>query len=775
MGNTYLKALVISGIIFCLFLCSSVFAKYSGGTGEPNDPYLIFTAEDMNQIGRNYTDWEKHFKLTADINLSDYTGTQFSRIGTDEKHAFSGVFDGNGHTISCFTYTAVSGNYVGVFGNISDAGRVENVSLVDVNVTGNNNVGGLVGCNNGTISNCNSTGTVSGSQDYVGGLVGYNYGGSITDCYATGTVSGSRDYVGGLVGENDGGSISNCYSTGTISGSGGVGGLAGVNWGGSISNCYSTGTITGGDYSDYLGGLVGDNYGIISDCYSTGSVTGGDYSYYLGGLVGSGDSGNISNCRSTGNVTGGDDSDYLGGLVGYLYYCDVTDCYAAGEVAGDYDVGGLVGMNDNSTITKCYSSGSVSGYIYVGGLLGWNYSGTTTDSFWDIETSGQSWSDGGMGKTTAEMKTKSTFTDAGWDFFTIWNIVEGQTYPFFFFERGTGTPDDPYRIATKADLLALAGRPTKYNRCFILTANIDMEGQVFTTAIIAADTSSSGGFQGTAFTGIFDGNDHKITDFTIDGGGGSFLGLFGKVDSSNLVKNLGLENCSVNGSSYVGGLAGYNSGGSISNCYSTGTVSGSNLVGGLVGFNEYSSISNCYSTGAVSGSSSYYVGGLVGYGYSGTISNCYSTGAVSGFDYVGGLMGFDDGSSVVNSFWDVNTSGQMTSAGGTDKTTAEMKTLSTFTSVGWDFVDETLNGEEDIWRMCDGSNYPKLAWQEIIPGDFICPDGVNIEDLCVFVEQWLESDCNSSNNYCGGTDMNYDSTVNFKDFAVLAEHWSEGI
>jgi len=452
---TPMKRLVFT-ILVVAAICSIAQAKYSGGSGEPNNPYLISTAEDMNQIGRNYTDWEKHFKLTADINLSAYTGTQFSRIGPDDKHAFSGVFDGNGHTISGFTYTAENSDYIGVFGNISDAGRVENVSLVDVNVTGYQYVGGLVGYNKGTISNCSSTGNVTGTYD-VGGLVGYSNGGSISNCYSTGAVTGSSNsyYVGGLVGFNDG-SISNCYSTGAVTGTsylggltGGnygnvnncystgavsgtccyVGGLVGISYDGSISNCNSTGTVTGGDNSQYLGGLVGYSGSSISNCNSTGAVTGGDYSNYLGGLVGC-SYGNISNCYSTGVVTGGYNSDYLGGLVGDIYnYSVVTDCYATGEVAGDYDVGGLVGMNEHGTITRCYSSGSVSGYMYVGGLLGWNYEGTTTDSFWDTDTSGQSWSDGGTGKTTVEMKIKSTFTDAGWNFTTIWAICEGTNYP----------------------------------------------------------------------------------------------------------------------------------------------------------------------------------------------------------------------------------------------------------------------------------------------------------------------------------------------------------
>ena len=652
-------------------LPGSVQAEYSGGTGTPEDPYLISTPEDMNQIGHNYTDWDKCFKLTADINLSAYTGTQFSRIGPDDRHAFSGVFDGNEHTISGFTYTTADSDYIGVFGNISAAGRVENISLVDINVTGHNYVGGLAGYNEGTISNCSSTGSASGSQ-YIGGLAGYNYG-NISDCYSTGAVSGGNG-LGGLVGQNGGdisdccstdavtggdesyylgglvgynyGDISNCNSTGVVTGghhSYYLGGLVGHSYG-TIGNCDSTGAVTGGDYSYYLGGLVGHSYGAIGYCDSTGTVTGGDYSYYLGGLVGQSSNSNISNCYSTGIVTGGYDSDYFGGLAGYVYYGYVTDCYATSEVAGGNDVGGLVGMNESSAITRCYSSGSVSGYMYVGGLVGWNSEGTTTDSFWDTNTSGQSWSDGGTGKTTAEMKTKSTFTDAEWNFLITWDINEEQTYPFFKSGVGTGTPDDPYRIATAEDLLAMAADTSYYDKCFILTADINMQGQAFTMAIIAS---------GNVFTGTFDGNDHKITNFTIDGN--DYLGLFGRISYGSSVKKLSLEDFMVSGSQYVGGLVGYNNSGSISNCYSTGAVSGSACLGGLVGYNNSGNISNCYSTGTVSGGNE--VGGLVGHNDNGNISDCYSTGMVSGASYVSGLVGDNYGGSISNCYSTGATSG----------------------------------------------------------------------------------------------------------------------
>jgi hypothetical protein len=276
-------------------------AKYSGGSGTVNDPYLISTAEDMNQIGHNQSDWNKHFKMTADVNLSAYSGTQFNRIGTDAGHLFSGVFDGNGKTICGFTYTAANSDYIGIFGRVNTAGRIENVSLIDVNAIGRDYVGGLVGYNEGTISNCNSTGNIADGN--------------------------SSQYLGGLVGENTG-NISNCYSIGTIAsgdGAGYIGRLAGGN-AGSINNCYSTGTTTSGDHSGGIGGLVGENVGNISNCYSMGTVASGDVSGDVGGLAGN-NSGSISNCYSTSTVTCGKDSWSLGGLIGENYEGSISNCY----------------------------------------------------------------------------------------------------------------------------------------------------------------------------------------------------------------------------------------------------------------------------------------------------------------------------------------------------------------------------------------------------------------------------------------------------------------
>ena len=139
-------------------------------------------------------------------------------------------------------------------------------------------------------------------------------------------------------------------------------------------------------------------------------------------------------------------------------------------------------------------------------------------------------------------------------------------------------------------------------------------------------------------------------------------------------------------------------------------ISGEDYVGGLVGENYQGTITTSYSSAEVGGIGQ-GVGGLVGENYWGSITNSYSTGVVSGTgESVGGLVGYNNGS-ISSSFWDIDTSGQLTSAGGTGKTTAEMQTASTFLDAGWDFVGETANGTEDIWWILEGKDYPRLWWE----------------------------------------------------------------
>jgi len=279
---------------FVLVVSVSAFtyaATYGGGSGTKEDPYQIWTPEQMNTIGLNPGDWGKHFKLMADIDMSAYTGTEYNIIGNKTTY-FSGTFDGNSHVIINLTIERPTENYIGLFGYLY-GGQIMNLGVENTDIAGGGYVGGLVGRNEdgGTITDCYATGTVSGSGSCVGGLCGYSAG-TISTCYATGAVSGTGYYVGGLIGYKYRGTITDCYATGSVSGTDSVGGLVGLNINSSITSCYATGTVSGPDAIG-VGGLVGYNGGsTITSCYATGAVSG--TGYYVGGLCGY-NSGKISN------------------------------------------------------------------------------------------------------------------------------------------------------------------------------------------------------------------------------------------------------------------------------------------------------------------------------------------------------------------------------------------------------------------------------------------------------------------------------------------------
>ena len=138
-----------SFLLLLFLIASPAHAKYGGGTGEPNDPYLIFDANQMNAIGADSNDWDECFKLMADIDLAGYTGTDFNIIGTWKPwHPFTGVFDGNDHAISNFTYGSNGTNGIGLFGHVAGENAIiKDLGLIDPDVDAGTRyyVGSLVG------------------------------------------------------------------------------------------------------------------------------------------------------------------------------------------------------------------------------------------------------------------------------------------------------------------------------------------------------------------------------------------------------------------------------------------------------------------------------------------------------------------------------------------------------------------------------------------------------------------------------------------------------
>ena len=476
---------------------------------------------------------------------------------------------------------------------------------------------------------------------------------------------------------------------------------------------------------------------------------------------------------------------------------------------------GLLGLNVKGSVNRCYSNGmigsgaSAEADCCVGGFCGFNMDGDVYGCFWDIEVGTKVLSGGGRGLTTEQMKTLSTYQDAGWAD-KGWVIEDGQDYPRLAREGtdgvaipvssaveliGNGTAENPYQIWTAQDFEIWMQYASVLNKHTRLKADLDLNG------VLLYPIGEYG-----PFTGTFDGNRHVIRNVTILQPTNSYVGLFGRVGSGGVITDLGIQDIDIVGGDYVGGLIGKNEGGTISNCYSSGTTRGLAYIGGLIGSNECGTVNHCYSDVIITAWDSTfdsYAGGLAGYNGSGTLTSCYATGSVNGAgstvgglagenhgtltacyatgfvagtSLTGGLVGWNQGT-LNRCFWDTQISGKTvgvgygTSTGVTGKTTTEMKTLSTFASMGWDFSN--TDGDPADWMMLrEWEDYPRLAWQPIIAGDIAGLYGVDIEDLDAFVQQWLMENCSSVNDFCNGADINSSGYVDLTDFVVLASHWS---
>ena len=251
--------------------------------------------------------------LNTDLNL---TNMEWTPIGT-ESRPYTGNFDGGGHTITGLKIDKSGTDYVGLIGCLGSGGKVQNVTLTNISVSGANCVGGIAGQNYGTVENCSVNGTVTGKGfTDTGGIAGSNYG----------TISG-------------------CSAEGTVTGSVNVGGIAGLG-----APNYDTGT----------GSLIGST---IEGCHSTAAVSGISS---VGGVLGNlGNNSFLMACYSTGNVTATITYGYahVGGVVGINGQGTVTACYhATGEITSSVGdrIGGIAGCNDQGTFTACYWDSNLS-------------------------------------------------------------------------------------------------------------------------------------------------------------------------------------------------------------------------------------------------------------------------------------------------------------------------------------------------------------------------------------------------------------------------------
>ena len=282
--------------------------KDKGYTDDGQGNYTVTTAEGLKAVAdiANNGNLGINITLTADIDLK---GIDWTPIGIDYNHQYTGTFNGGGHTITGLTVTG-SDQYVGLFGHIGSGGTVKDVTLEEVKIESNNDmsaVGGVAGRSYGTLENCSVSGSVSGSG-IAGGVVGYQSGGFLTGCSSSATVN-AGGVAGGVAGLTDSGAtLTACYATGDVT-------LESINSGG-----------------NFVGGVVGSNTSCtLKACYAWGSVTGsGSGTIYVGGVTGTNDEGTLTACyHANGTVSG--PAGTTGGVTGrnYKFFNDpvITACY----------------------------------------------------------------------------------------------------------------------------------------------------------------------------------------------------------------------------------------------------------------------------------------------------------------------------------------------------------------------------------------------------------------------------------------------------------------
>ena len=281
--------------------------KDKGYTDDGQGNYTVTTAEGLKNIAELVNEeWKSDINITLTDDI-DLTGIDWTPIGIDYNHQYTGTFDGGGHTITGLAVTG-SDQYAGLFGRIGSGGTVKDVTLEEVKIESDNEmsaVGGVVGYSYGNIENCSVSGSVS-SNSTAGGVVGAQLSGSITGCSSSATVKGVT-YAGGIAGyTNGGGSLTGCYATGSISvennttNAAWAGGVVGSNGSSTLTACYATGSVTSsGSGTIYAGGVTGTNdFGTLTACYhangtiscpggTTGGVAGRNYKGLMsyGGII----------------------------------------------------------------------------------------------------------------------------------------------------------------------------------------------------------------------------------------------------------------------------------------------------------------------------------------------------------------------------------------------------------------------------------------------------------------------------------------------------------
>ena len=578
--------------------------------------YLITSPDELIWYQKNAA-LTSSARLMSDIRINeenDENAYNWTPIGVNSSKAFTGDFDGNGHTISGL-YISVTGSNAGVFGYVGTGGSIHDLTVDDTIVLANNGsyIGAVVGDLKGTIDNCHVTNTVAiNGKSYVGGIVGeLDNGGAVHQCSNAGTVIASADNAGGIAGRiysNASNALTDSVNTGNVTAARYAGGIAGTLYNnGTVENVYSTGKVTATNM--YAGGLIGDfRYGTVKNAYTTSSLDASTY----GGAFGLLESPNVQ--KTVQNV----------------FYLNVI----ADDAIGNANGCAVQGTPQSATSDELKIKAEALG-----------------DAFYENETD----LNNGYPLLYWQVGEKITNPNAPTPEPDGWNGKTASTAP-----RQNG---GIYQIGTPAELkwFAKAAKATP-NIKGELTADIDLNYQPW--------SAIGGTTPDTAFLGLFDGNDFSIKNLYIENG--SSVGLFAY--NTGEIKNLnvdGIVYCSDNsaaivaynngkisnvnasanliGGNHIAGIVAYNEAdGTIDNCKNIGSIKGGQYVAGITSLNK-GMVSDCGNSGAVTGNSS-FVAGVAADNNGGLVQNCANNGQIIGkadvrYAYVGGVVGRNNGTS----------------------------------------------------------------------------------------------------------------------------------
>ena len=583
-------------------------------------------------------------------NLEGHQRSAWHGFGYYSSDKYSAVFEGNGHAIKNLYIESTA--YTGFFARTTSDAIIRNVGVEDLVLDDAlHHVGGLVGHNEGTITNSYTTGVVSGTNG-VGGLVGGSEETSlIIGSYSSVEVTGSSDDVGGLVGGNEG-NIVGSYATGSVTGTGeshagyragsgsgnghAIGGLVGLNYPQrEIIASYSTGTVTAAS-GQKVGGLVGHNQGRIVASYSTGAASGKDE---VRGLAYS----------DTAWIRGSTPAP----SAPFSYWDTTTSGLTAGSPSQ--------GLGKTTMQLQAATE-------HTGAFAYWNVDldgDGSADDPWDFGTTCQypvlkyGGLDPDSQRTTCQAVTPPANIAFDYDsdddgLLDVSNLSQLNAIRWDL--DGDGMTEDPnyayaYTVAFPDPVDTGLGCPSTGCTGYELVNALDMdtnsdgtvdEGDTFSVWTPIGTGDGLGPGHGGSFGATFEGNGHTISNLRVQREDSRYrgVGMFNSAGEGSVIRNLGLVDVDVSSTvRVVGGLVGGGFG-EISNSYVTGVVSGRGYVGGLVGYvGETGVISDSYAAAAVTNRTDYSGGGLAGANL-GAISESYATGDVTGNAfYLGGLVG----------------------------------------------------------------------------------------------------------------------------------------